>query len=340
MAPSRVSAFQPEQLHDAVHSGRRTTGTDLMTIHPICIGIDVAKAHLDLFHPVTGHHRIDNTGAAIEQWLQPLTGTDPFIVFEATGGYDWVLRCALGQARIRHARLNPTQARRYAQATGRLAKTDRIDAAMLCELGERLAPPPQDAVDASRKHLSDLHKRRDQLIAERSAEKVRLSEARGLCQTVLASLATHIAWLDEAIDELDAAILALIEQDSELQRQAALLRTAPGIGFVSAVTLLAQMPELGLRRPGSIAALCGLAPFNCDSGAMRGQRHIRGGRGRVRRALYMAALSAVRTNARIRAFYQRLLDAGKAKKLALIAVARKLITILNAMLRDAQPFIA
>lgn len=309
-----------------------------MTIHRTCIGIDVAKAHLDLFHPDTGHARINNTNEAIDRWLRPLKAKAVFIVFEATGSYDWDLRCALAKQGLRHARINPTKARRFAQATGRLAKTDKIDAAMLCELGERLAPKSQSPVSHERKRLTDLHKRRDQLVSLRASERVRLSESKGADPLIMESLRAHIEWLDQALSDIEKAIDNLITQDQDLKEDAALLRTAPGIGPVAATTLLALMPELGSRPPGAVAALAGLAPFNCDSGAMRGQRRIAGGRTRVRRALYMSALAAARSNPRLKAFYGKLVDAGKAKKLALIAVARKLLTILNAMLRDQKTF--
>jgi transposase len=239
---------------------------------------------------------------------------------------------------ISHARINPMQARRYAQATGRLAKTDRIDAAVLAEMGARLQPRAQPASDAARRRLALLHTRRDQLVEQRAMERGRLSDMPDVDAFITTSMTDHLSWLDTAITAVDKAIAALIARTDALKAQAALLRSAPGIGPVAATTLLALMPELGARRPGAIAALAGLAPFNCDSGAMRGVRRIRGGRRRVRRALYMAALAATRSNPRYKAIYHRLLNAGKAKKLALIAVARKLITTLNAMVRDNKTF--
>lgn len=186
----------------------------------------------------------------------------------------------------------------------------------------------------ARERLALLHKRRDQLIACRKQERTRLSEAADLID----SLAAHIAWLDDAVRDIDRQIDALITEREALRNARRLLCSVPGIGPVSAVTLLALMPELGSRSPKSIAALAGLAPLNVDSGQSRGARQIRGGRRRVREALYMAAVSVTRTKSRFAATYRALRDAGKPAKLALIAVARKLLITLNAIIRDQQPF--
>ena len=338
LGPFARACVEPEQLHDAVCSGRRITGTDPMTIHPDYIGIDISKAALDIFEPKAGFARIANTSEAIAQWLRSRPRPHSFIVMEATGHYDRALRQALDAADMPYARLNPTQARRFAQAVGRLAKTDRIDAAMLAELGARLQPTAHTIEDPARNRLSLLHKRRDQLVDQRAMERVRLSELAEPDPLIIDTLDSHLDWLDAAIKTLDDAIAELINAAPELKAHQALLRSAPGIGPVAATTLMALMPELGTRRPGAVAALAGLAPFNCDSGSMRGVRRIAGGRRRVRKALYMSALAAVRSSRRYAAIYQRLLKAGKAKKLALIAVARKLLIAINAMLRDGKAF--
>lgn len=308
-----------------------------MSLHPSCIGIDVSKAFLDIFDPQTGFARIANTTVSIRAWLAQL---DPerTIVFEATGHYDLTLRTCLEGARRPYSRINPLKARRYAQATGRLAKTDRIDAAMLAEIGARLDPPRHLPAEPGRERLAQFGRRRDQLVAQRACERTRLKDADLIDAVVAESLQAHIDWLDTAIAAIEAEIASHIEHNDSLRSQAALLQSVPGVGAQTATTLLALMPELGSRPPGAIAALAGLAPYNCDSGTLRGQRHIQGGRARVRKALYMAALIASRFNQRLKTVYQRLLDAGKPKKLALIAVARKLIVILNAILRDSRPF--
>lgn len=309
-----------------------------MTIHHIHIGIDVSKRYLDIFDPRTGHARIENTPEAIAAWLDPLETATSFAVFEATGSYDAALRTGLQAAGLAFARLNPTQTRRFAQATGRLAKTDRIDAAMLADLGTRLQPGPSASGEPERERLGELGRRRDQLVDQRTAEKVRKQESGSADALVRDSLEAHIAWLDNEIARLDAAIAALIAGSEVLKNEAELLLTVPGIGKVTTTALLALMPELGHRKPGQIAALAGLAPFNADSGLLKGIRRIQGGRRRVRRALYMAAVTAARSNSRFKSIYQRLIAAGKPAKVAFIAVARKLLITLNAIVRDQKPY--
>ena len=310
-----------------------------MSIHPSCVGIDVSKAYLDIFDPQSGFARIANTAVSIRAWLARLD-PDHSIVFEATGAYDRTLRTCLEGARRAYSRINPLMARRYAQATGRLAKTDRIDAAVLAEIGTRLDPPRHGPAEPERERLGALGRRRDQLVAQRASERVRLKEADRIDPVVAKSLQGHIDWLDTSIAAIETEIAAHIARSDTLREEAALLQSVPGVGAQTATALLALMPELGHRSPGAVAALAGLAPYNCDSGTLRGQRHIQGGRARVRKALYMAALIASRFNPRLKTVYQRLLNAGKPKKLALIAVARKLLITLNAILRDKTPFTA
>ncbi|WP_168166044.1 transposase [Bosea sp. PAMC 26642] len=294
------------------------------------------KHHLDLFDEASGTSlRIANTSPAIAAWLSGLA--DPagsLIAFEATGPYDATLRRALEQAGLRFVRLNPARARDFARATGRLAKTDAIDARMLAAMARSLALEPDAPVEPARNALAQLHKRRDQLVAIRAAERVRLSEG----QDQGGSLARHLAWLDDEIDTLERLISDALCANEALARTQALLRSAPGVGHVTATTLIALMPELGHVSPKAIAALAGLAPFNNDSGRHRGKRSIRGGRSRVRSALYMAALAAKRTCQRFKAFYDAILERSAAAKVALIAVARKLLTILNAMIKTNTAF--
>lgn len=304
-------------------------------IHPDFVGCDVSKHTLDVFDAGRSE-RLDNTPAACAILADRLRGR--FVVFEATGGYDRALRDALGGAGVAFARVNPGKARDFARAAGFLAKTDKVDARMLAAFGQALKPDADAPPERAREQLSELVKRRDQLVKMRMQERVRRSEAQA--GAMHDDISDHLAWLDARIKRIDAAITALSTTEAPLKCAIAHLKTAPGVGQVTATVLTALMPELGRRSPKSIAALAGLAPLNADSGLMRGQRRIKGGRRRVREALYMAAISAIRCNARFAEFYRRLRDAGKAAKLAIIAVARKLLIALNAMARDNAPFAA
>lgn len=308
-----------------------------MTLHPDVIGIDIAKVHLDIHDTRDGTtRRIANDTEAITRWSAALAGRDCLVVMEATGRYDTALRTALAAAGIDHARVNPEQARHFARATGRRAKTDVIDAHMLAELGQRLSVRAEAPAEPARVRLAALSRRRDQLVAIRKQERTRRSEETD--PMIAADLDDHLVQLDERIVAFDRAIQNTLGASTTLAHEAALLRSAPGIGPVAATVLIAQMPELGRIDAKAAAALAGLAPFNNDSGAFRGKRSIRGGRTRVRQALYMAALTAARSNTALGRFHQRLRDAGKPPKLALVALARKLLTVLNAIVRQQKPF--
>jgi transposase len=238
------------------------------------------------------------------------------------------LRSVFDAQGLAYARVNPSRARDFARAAGFLAKTDAVDAKMLAAMGQALAPQPSPSRDTARETLASLHKRRDQLVAMRASERVRFSEAPELGD----SLQSHIAWLDAEIARLDASVDAALAMSAELAADTRLLRSAPGVGPVTAATLIALMPELGSLSPKTAAALAGLAPFNADSGQFRGVRR------RVRQALYMAAVTAVRSASRFKRLYEDMREKGKPAKLALIAIARKLIVTLNAMLRDKVAF--
>jgi transposase len=308
-----------------------------MTIAHRLIGIDVSKAHLDIFDEGSGSrtriaNRADAVAVAVACW--PRAGTR--VIFEATGNYDRILRTALEAAGLAYVRVNPARARDFARATSALAKTDAIDARLLAAMGRALVLPPSEALDPPRERLVALQRRYDQLVAMRADEKKRLAIAEA--GPVAASLVAHIAFLDAQIKEMQASIDAEIAGSAELTALRERLETAPGVGPVTAVTLIALLPELGHRRGKTIAALTGVAPFNNDSGAFRGQRHIRGGRRRVRQALYMAALAAIRSAPALAAHYRRVRDRSGHAKVAVIAVARKLIVILNAMVKSGQPY--
>lgn len=301
-----------------------------------CVGIDVSKLHLDIFDEAIGaSERIANATQAITQ-LVARWRCDVLVVFEATGVYDLELREALRQAGVRFARINPARARDFARASGQLAKTDPIDARMLAAFARAMKPATEQVATPARNALARLAKRRDQLVSMRAQEKNRRSEAED--RAMAERIGRLIGILDDEIAEIEAEISALIKAEQEIAEDAQLMRSLPGIGPVACMQLLAQMPELGRVGPKQVAALAGLAPFNVDSGAYRGKRKIGGGRKRVRDALYMAALNAVRRADPFKAFYTRLRGAGKPAKLALIAVARKLLTVLNAMMRDRKPY--
>lgn len=308
-----------------------------MTIHPGFVGIDVSKAHLDIFDTTTQRAiRIANDAAPLADLVRDWAGRGAFVLFEATGRYDRILHAMLADAGIRCARVNPARARSFARAAGFLAKTDAVDARMLAAMAQGLDPQPDPPPSQPRIRLAGLNKRRDQLVAARQQERTRRHEATD--PILAASIDDHIAWLSQAIAAIEADIAAAIRHQPGLEQQRRLLASVPGVGPVTAAVLIALMPELGAAPPKKLAALAGLAPLNNDSGTRRGKRSIRGGRKRVRDALYLAAFVAIQRARRFRAFYETLLGAGKPPKLARIAVARKLLTVLNAILRDQQPF--
>lgn len=303
----------------------------------IFIGIDVSKASLDVHVLPTGESwQVSNDEAGAALLLDKLSAFAPeLIIMEATGGLERLAASHLGAAGYPLVVINPRQARDFAKALGRLAKTDRVDAETLALFGERVRPPVRPLKDAEQQHLQDWLARRRQLVEIRAAELNRkLSAAEGIRQDV----ETHIEWLNKRIDDVDKDLGELLKQSPVWQVREKLLRGFKGIGAVGSTTLIAALPELGTLNRKKIAALVGLAPFNRDSGMMRGKRRIWGGRAEVRTVLYMATLSAVRYNPVINVFYERLIAAGKAKKVALVACMRKILTILNAMVRDNKPW--
>jgi len=309
-----------------------------MMISSDVIGIDVSKHDLDVFDGANSQGgRLANDAEAIGPWVSRLEGR--FVVFEATGAYDEALRRALAAAGVRYARVNPTKARSFAKAAGFLAKTDQVDARMLAAMGSALRPRPAEPTSPALPRLVRLHKRHDQLVADRKRERTRRREATDAEQ--LADFDRHLAFLEDEIADVETRIDGLIAAEPDLKRTAKLLVSIPGVGKRTAACLLALLPELGQRSPKTIAALAGLAPINQDSGLKRGQRSIRGGRKRVRDGLYMAALCLTRLKkTTLGNTYQHLRNLGKPAKLAQIAVARKLLTIANAVVRDQLPYAA
>ena len=301
------------------------------------IGIDVAKAQVDIAVRPTGEtwtSPTDEAGlAALVQRLQPLRPT--LIVLEATGGWEVPVAGALAAAGLPVAVVNPRQVRAFAKATGRLAKTDRLDAQVLAQFAEAVRPTPRPLPDATAQELSAVLARRRQLIEMLTAEKNRLGRALARVQP---DIRAHIAWLEKRLARADDELVTLIQTSPLWREHDDLLRSMPGVGPVLATTWLAELPELGTLSRRQIAALAGVAPLNRDSGTLRGHRRIWGGRATVRIALYMGALVGTRCNPVLKAFYHRLLAAGKAKKVALVACMRKLLTILNAMLKQHTPW--
>jgi transposase len=263
--------------------------------------------------------------------VERLRGLSPtLIVLEATGGLAVPLTSAVAAAGLPVVVVNPRQVRDFAKATGKLAKTDALDAAVLAQFAEAVRPALRPLPDAATQALSALLARRRQLIEMLTAEKNRLGSA---LPPVRPGIRAHIRWLERRLAALDADLAQAIRESPVWREKDDLLQSVPGVGPVLATTLLASLPELGTLTRQQIAALVGVAPLNRDSGAWRGKRRVWGGRAPVRAALYMSALVATRFNPVLRAFYQRLCAAGKAKKVALTACMRKLLTILNAMLK-------
>jgi transposase len=304
---------------------------------PTFVGIDVGKDHLDVhLRPTAEAFRVPNTDAGIAALVARLTPLAPAkVVAEATGGYEAPLAAALALAALPLALVNPRQVRRFAQATGRLAKTDALDAGVLAHFAQAVDPPVRPLPDADTQRLQQLVARRRQLIDMRTMEANRQDTAP---PAVLKDIRDHLSWLDRRIGRADDALAAAIAASPVWRATDDLLRGVPGVGPATARTLIAELPELGTLSAKRIAALVGVAPVAHDSGRQRGVRHIAGGRGGVRALLYMACLSAVRFNPVLRAFYRRLRSAGKAGKVALVATMRKLLVILNAMIRDRRPW--
>lgn len=306
-----------------------------MTLHHNCIGVDISADTLDLFCPRYARHwQIANTPAAIAVLIAQ--HSDVFFVFEATSGCDRELRRQLDAGRIAFARVNPRRAREFARAAGFLAKTDRVDARMLAEMGCRLALTPTVEPSAARQQLAELVRRRDQLVEEIVREKNRLGQARS--PLVRADIQSLVRVLDGRKDKLEAAIRTAIAADAELAQAEARLREIPGVGPAIAATLIAELPELGARDRRAIAALAGLAPLANDSGRHRGKRKVWGGRRKVRRALFIAAMHASRRVPQWASLRRRMLAAGKAKKAVLIAIARHMLVAINAMFRHGTRY--
>ncbi|MER8618994.1 IS110 family transposase [Mesorhizobium sp. M1409] len=301
------------------------------------VGCDISKQWLDFFDETSGHsQRIDNQIEAIAAYVAGLYPGRDFVVMEATGVHDRLLRHALAKAGVAFSRHNPAHTHHYARSTARRAKTDRLDARMLSGYGRRYHPEAEPAPREEGERLQSLARLRDQLVEIRAKLKKQLSEA--FDETVITEFEELIATFNTRIKALESRITEAIGQAEDMARDNALMVSVPGVSKVTAFSLLAHLPELGLRSPKSIAALAGLAPFDNKSGKLNRRSQIQGGRARVRRALYMAALGAIRACERFRVFYSATAARSGSKKLAIIAVARKLLVVLNAIIRDKKAF--
>lgn len=299
----------------------------------VVVGIDISKDKLDLaVRPLNIFLKESYTKQGIEKISQKLNELDPdMVVIEATGGLERKLSIALVEASLPVAVVNPRQVRDFAKATGRLAKTDRIDADIIAHFGEAVKPEIRPLKDARQRELADMLTRRRQLVDMRKMEKQRLS---CVTEAVKGDIRLHIKWLSERIDEIDSDIGNLLEKSVSFKQLEDIVTTVPGVGRIMAASLGGFLPELGTLDRKQIAALAGVAPFNRDSGHFRGKRIVWGGRANLRSVLYMSTLTAIRCNYVIKAFYNRLVDAGKPKKVSIVACMRKLLTILNAMVKN------
>jgi transposase len=302
------------------------------------VGIDVSKARLDVVLLPDGEvFAVANDARGIASLAERLIGHAPErIVLEASGGFERSALLYLHEQGLPVVLVNARQVRDFARATGRLAKTDALDAGVLAHFAQALQPEPRGLPDAPTQELAALTARRRQVVEMITAETNRLHSVRD--QLVAQDIKAHLAYLGKRREALEQQLQTALGADPNKYQHFQLLTAVPGVGRILAITLLAELPELGRLSHKAIAALVGVAPFNRDSGRLKGKRAIWGGRAQVRHALYMAALTASRFNPPLRAFYLRLLAAGKPKKLALVAVMRKLLVILNAIIRSNSPW--
>jgi len=297
------------------------------------IGVDISKDHLDACRWPSGESlRVTNDATGHRKLLRWIGAEVARVAFEATGAYHAVLERALHRADVPCTKLNPARVRRFAQAIGTHAKTDRVDARLIARMAAMLEPAPQAPRPMVIAELHELQLARTALMRERTAATNRAG------RLTLALLkrqhATRLRQIERALEELDAAIAALVASDEGLARKAEILCSIPGVSLVTAAAILAELPELGTLEATTVASLSGLAPFTRESGQWKGQARIGGGRGDLRRAIYMPALSAARFNPDLKTVYDRLRAKGKPAKVALVAVMRKLVILANALVRD------
>jgi len=301
------------------------------------VGIDVSKVQLDIAVGEAGEiWSAKNDEIGVMKTVERLRNLKPsLVVVESTGGLETLVVRELYLAGVPVALVNPSRVREFARSVGLLAKTDKIDARLLAHFARATRPEPTQLPSEEERLLSAMMTRRRQLIDIRTAEKNRLASAHPAMRPNIEKM---LAWIDQEVQELNQKIDQFIDSQPLFKQKDEILRSAVGVGVVTSAIVLADLPELGHLDRKKIAALVGVAPFNQDSGYRRGKRRIKGGRPSVRTVLYMATVSAVKFNPVIKTFYERLLKSGKLKKVALVACMRKLLTILNAMIRDMQPW--
>jgi transposase len=303
----------------------------------VLVGIDVSKAQLDVaLRPTDECWHVSHDAPGIATLVERLRTVQPtLVVLEATGGLEVPVTGALAEAGLPVVVVNPRHARDFAKATGRLAKTDTLDARGLAHFAEAVRPPPRPLPEAQAQALSALLTRRRQLVQMLTAERRRLQTAP---QQIRADIQAHMTWLARRLARTDDDVAAAIHSSPLWRAKDEILQSTPGVGPILSRTLVAEVPELGILNRQEIAALSGVAPFNRDSGTLRGKRAVWGGRAHVRAVLYMSTLAAVRHNPVLKAFYERLRAVGNAPKVALTACMRKLLTILHAMLKHRTPW--
>jgi transposase len=304
----------------------------------VFVGIDVSKEWLDVSVVPSGEEwRVSYRRAHVAELVSRMNELGPArIVLEATGGYEIEIAAALSDAALPVCVINPRQSRDFAKATGELAKTDRVDARVLAEFGRSLRPPVRALPDTAARELREIMDRRGQILGALLAEKNRLERTKS--KTIKTSLRSHIRYLERQIEKIETALSDRIQESPAWQADVDLLKSVPGIGQLTAANLTILLPEIGTMGRRQIAKLVGVAPLSRDSGSRRGTRSIWGGRSQVRRMLYMPTLVATQRNPVISALYNRLVERGKPKKVAIVACMRKLLIISNAMIRDRTPW--
>lgn len=316
---------------------RQSQRTGEMRMSELKVGVDVSKEMLDVAWSDGRYERVENTRAAIQKLVERMKAAGVMlVVFEATGGYERELHCECSRVEVPAAMANPRQVRDFAKGQNQLAKTDRIDAHVLCEFAQKTKVRVTELSSDARLLLQELSRRRGQLLEMLQAERNRLEHQ--LSRPVEKNVKAHIKWLEKQVKTVDKDIDNHLKKTDEWKRELELLDTIPGVGRVTTVALLSQLPELGQLNRKRIAALVGLAPFNNDSGKMRGKRTIKGGRADVRTALYMATLCGIVHNPALKAHFAALKARGKNGKVAMVACMRRLLTWLNAMVANDTPW--
>jgi transposase len=309
----------------------------LETMYKDYIGVDVSKKYLDVHIRSTQEYfRTTNDTAGIKEIRKRLSPFHPYLLIaEATGGYESDMVQSLQKEDVACAVVNPRHVRAFGKALGRLAKTDKIDAGILAHFGEAIKPTPKALSTPEEETLSETQARRKQLVGMITMEKNRRAGTRG---QVRKSIDKTIDFLEKQLKEINKSLSQQVSENEEWQAKLELLKSVQGVGQVVAMTLVSELPELGKVSRQEIAALVGVAPFNCDSGERKGRKEIWGGRSNVRSALYMAVLVSVRHDPRLKAFYNKLCESGKKKKVALVACMRKLLVIMNTMIKNNTPW--